>query len=72
MSRGEIFAFTAGERAVVHGKGHLDGRFVDRHPRECDRTIRVGDGVADVHFFQTAQGDDFAGFRRFDIGALKP
>ena len=41
MPRGQVPAFPSGERAIVHGEGHLDGWFVDRDSGQCDRMFRV-------------------------------
>ncbi len=71
VPRREELAFTARERAVVHGEGHLDGRLIDCDAREGHRLLGVGDGVADAHLVQSGDGDDFACFRLLNIRPFK-
>ena len=60
VPRGEILAL-AGQRRVVDGEEHRERRLVDLDPRQGDRLIGIGDGVADVDGALADDGDDVAG-----------
>ena len=71
MARREELALAARKRAVVHGEGHLHGRLIDCHARQCHRPLGIGNGVADAHLVQSGDCDDFAGFRLLNIRPFK-
>ena len=71
VPRGQVLPFPSGERTIVHGKGHLDGWFVDCHASQCNGVLRVGDRIADAHFVQTCHCDDFTSFRSLNIRPVK-
>ena len=71
MAGREELAFSAGEGAVVHGEGHLDGRLIDGDAREADRLFGIGNGVSDADLVQSGDGDDFACFRLLNIRPFK-
>ena len=68
---GDLVAFGAGQRRVVDHEGHGDRRRIDRLglDRRLDRG--VAEGVGDRALHQTGDGDDVAGDRFLDRGALE-
>ena len=70
VARGEEFAFASGEWTVVDGEGHLYGRLINRHAREGNRVVGIGDGVADAHVIKSGDCNDFAGRCLFGVGPV--
>ena len=57
------------KRRVVDGEKHRERRLVDLDPRQRDRLIGIGDGVADVDGALADDGDDVAGLGDLDLGS---
>ena len=71
MPRGQVLAFPSGERAIVHGEGHLDGWLVDHDSGQCDWVFRVGNRITDAHLVQAGHRDDFSCLGPFRIRPFK-
>ena len=72
MPRGQVLAFPSGERAIVYGEGHLDGRLVDRDSGQRDWMFRVSNRIPDAHLVQAGHRDDFSCLGLFRIRPFKP
>ncbi len=64
-------AFGSGQRGIVNAEGHGDGRIVDVDERQRLRVVRIDDGLTDHDVVHTGDGDDVAGARGFDRGAVQ-
>ena len=71
MAGGDIGALAAGERAVVDGEGHHDGRLGDLDEGQRLDGVRRADGVADHDVLDAGDGDDLAHLGRLDRHALE-
>jgi len=71
MPGGDILAFLAGERAVVHQEHHRQRRFVDINGWQRFRVFRIGQRVADRKIIQTRDGDDVAHGGAFHLVTLQ-
>ena len=66
---GDVFAFLAGERAVVDGELHRHGRRVDGNERKWFLIGAAGDGFADVDILNTGgDADDAARAATVGVG----
>ena len=72
VAGGDVGALAAGERAVVDGEGHGDGRLGDLDEGQRLDGIRRADGVADHDVFNARDGDDLAHAGAFHRHALEP
>ena len=66
VPRGEELPL-AGQRRVVDGEEHAQGRLVDLDPGQGDGRLDVGDGVADVDRAEADDGDDVARLGLLDL-----
>ena len=72
VAGGDVGALAAGERAVVDGEGHGDGRLGDLDEGQRLDGIRRADGVADHNVLNARDGDDLAHAGAFHRHALEP
>ena len=70
VARGDELAVLPGERAVVDGEFHLDGRRINRDVRQRRARFGVADRFADEHVLETGEADDVARVRLLDFDAL--
>jgi hypothetical protein len=70
VARGDELAVLSGERTVVDGEFHLDGRRINRDIRQHRARLGIANRFADEHVFKTGEADDVAGVRFLDLDAL--
>ena len=70
VPRGQVLPL-AGQRRVVDGEEHAQGRLVDLDSRQGDRLLGVGDRVADVDGCQADDRDDVARLGLIDLDAAE-
>src|SRR5665213_818360 len=70
MARGDELAVLTGERAVVDGEFHLDGRRINWDIRQHRARLGIADGFADENIFKTGKPDDVAGVGLLDFDAF--
>jgi hypothetical protein len=64
LTGGDVLTLTAGHRRGVDAEDHRHGRLVDRHGRDGDLLLDVGNRLADGDVLNPRQADDVAGGRR--------
>ena len=69
VAGGDVFAFGAGEWAIVDGELHGDRGGVDRLIRKGFDAFTIGDGFADLDFVEASQADDIAGMSFVDLNS---
>ena len=57
VTRGDVFAFSAGERRVVDAEGHFDGRFTDFDKGQRLGRVDIRYGVADGDIVKSGHTD---------------
>src|SRR6185369_3193625 len=72
VARGHELAVNTGERAVIDGEFHLDGRRIDRHERQWFALDTVGNRFADEDFLEAGQPDDVARVSFSNLNAFHP
>ena len=61
LTAGNILTLTAGQRAVIDGEGHFNGRIVDLHEGQRLHIGGAAQGIADGHVGQAGECHDIAG-----------
>ena len=61
VAAGEVLAVLAGERRGVDAERHPQHRLVDGQPRQRDRVVGAGDGVADLDLGEAGDDEQVAG-----------
>ena len=69
MPGGDEFAVLAGQRAVVDGEFHLDGRRINGDVGQGGAR-RNREGFADEHFLEAGDAHDVAGVGLLDLDAF--
>src|SRR5947207_6052806 len=72
VARGDKFSFASGKRRIVHQNAHPNCRRIDIDKLQRWSILRVGQGLADVNFFEAGQANNIASGSLFDLDLLEP
>ena len=71
MTGRDELAFFASERSVIDAEEHGDRRFIDADARQSDGIVDRRQSIANGDFFDTRDGEEFAGWSFFDAFAIE-
>src|SRR5208283_3736490 len=70
VAGGDELAVLPGERAVVDGEFHLDGRRINRDVRQRRAQLGIANGLADENVLEPGEANDVTSVRLLDFNAL--